>query len=131
LIGSAPVPDVLTQHGVAVLFAWAFAVQAGMPAPAVPILLGAGALSGSGHLNLAVAVGAAIAATLAADVLWYSLGRSQGNRVLGFLCRFSLDPDSLVRHAKERFAAARTSSACSWQGPLTSGSRSASPSPPR
>src|SRR2546428_11537909 len=100
----APVPDLLVHYGAAVVFAWAFAVQAGRPAPAVPILLGAGALSGSGHMNLAVAVGAAIAATLGADVLWYSLGRSQGNRVLGFLCRFSLDPDSLVRHAKERFA---------------------------
>ena len=88
-----------------------FAYPPQRSAPAVERLLGAGALSGSGHLNLAVAVGAAIAATLAADVLWYSLGRSQGNRVLGFLCRFSLDPDSLVRHAKERFAAARTSSA--------------------
>jgi hypothetical protein len=27
--------------------------------------------------------------------------------VLATLCRFSLDPDSLIRHAKERFAAHR------------------------
>jgi membrane protein DedA with SNARE-associated domain/rhodanese-related sulfurtransferase len=103
----APVPDLLMEHGVAVLFAWAFAVQAGMPAPAVPMLLGAGALSGSGRMDLAVAIAAAMAATIGADVLWYSLGRSHGARVLGILCRFSLDPDSLIRHAKERFAAHR------------------------
>jgi hypothetical protein len=35
-------PDLLMQHGVVVLFAWAFAVQAGVSAPAVPMLLGAG-----------------------------------------------------------------------------------------
>ncbi len=100
-------PDLLVQHGVAVLFAWAFAVQAGVPAPAVPMLVGAGALSGSGQMDLAVAVAAATAAAVGADVLWYSLGRTHGTRVLGILCRFSLDPDSLIRHAKERFTAHR------------------------
>jgi membrane protein DedA with SNARE-associated domain/rhodanese-related sulfurtransferase len=101
------VPDLLAQYGLAVIFAWAFAVQAGVPAPAIPMLVGAGALSGSGRMDLALAVAAAMAATLGADVLWYSLGRAQGARVLGILCRFALDPDSLIRHAKERFAAHR------------------------
>ena len=64
-------PDLLTDYGVAIVFAWAFAVQAGVPAPAVPMLLGAGALSGSGRMHVALAVTAAIAATLGADVLWY------------------------------------------------------------
>jgi membrane protein DedA with SNARE-associated domain len=103
----APASDLLVQHGVAVLVAWAFAVQAGVPVPAVPILVGAGALAGSGRMDLAIAVAAATAATLGADVLWYSLGRAHGTRVLEILCRFSLDPDSLIRHAKERFAAHR------------------------
>ena len=89
------------------LFAWAFVVQAGMPAPAVPMLVGAGALSGSGRMDLASAVGAAMAATFGADILWYSLGRAHGTRVLGALLRFSLDPDHLIRRAKERFAAHR------------------------
>ena len=100
-------PDLLTQYGLAVIFVWAFAVQAGTPAPAVPMLLGAGALSGAGRMNLASAIAAAMAATVCADVVWYSLGRSHGARVLGLLSRFSLDPDSLIRHAKERFVAHR------------------------
>jgi len=100
-------PDLLMQHGVTIVFVWAFAVQAGMPAPAVPMLLGAGVLSGSGQMHLALAVGAAMAATLGADVLWYALGRSHGARVLETLCRFSLDPDSFIRDAKERFVAHR------------------------
>lgn len=103
----APAPDLLAHYGTAVVFAWAFAVQAGVPAPAVPMLLGAGALSGSGHMDLALSILAAVTATLGADVLWYSLGRSHGLRVFEILCRFSLDPDSLIRHAKERFAAHR------------------------
>jgi membrane protein DedA with SNARE-associated domain/rhodanese-related sulfurtransferase len=100
-------PDLLTQYGLAVVFAWAFVVQAGAPVPAVPMLLGAGALSGAGRMNLAFAIAAAMAATLAADVLWYWLGRFHGTRALELLCRFSLDADSLVRRAKERFGAHR------------------------
>ena len=100
-------PDVLVQYGVVVLFAWALAVQAGVPAPAVPILVGAGVLSGSGQMNLVLAIVAATAATIAADALWYTLGRAYGTRVLATLLRFSLDRDSLIREAKERFAAHR------------------------
>jgi membrane protein DedA with SNARE-associated domain/rhodanese-related sulfurtransferase len=103
----APAPDLLAHYGTAVVFAWAFAVQAGVPAPAVPMLLGAGALSGSGHMDLALSILAAMTATVGADVLWYSLGRSHGVRVFETLCRFSLDPDSLIRHAKEQFTAHR------------------------
>ena len=100
-------PDVLVQYGVVVLFAWALAVQAGVPAPAVPILVGAGVLSGSGQMNLVLAIVAATAATIAADALWYTLGRAYGTRVLATLLRFSLDRASLIREAKERFAAHR------------------------
>jgi membrane protein DedA with SNARE-associated domain/rhodanese-related sulfurtransferase len=100
-------PDVLVEYGVVVLFAWAFAVQAGVPAPVVPILVGAGVLSGSGRMNLVLAIVAAMAATVGADALWYALGRSYGTRVLATLLRFSLDRDSLIREAKERFAAHR------------------------
>src|SRR5215468_8520358 len=100
-------PDLLVQYGVAVLFAWAFAVQAGLPLPAAPVLLGAGALSGSGRMNLELAVGATMIAAIGADIIWYSLGRSLGLRVLGIICRFSMDPDSLVRETKERFLSHR------------------------
>jgi len=103
----APAPDLLARYGTAVVFGWAFAVQAGVPAPAVPMLLGAGALSGSGHMDLALSIVAAMTATLGADVLWYALGRAYGLRVFETLCRFSLDPDLIIRHAKERFAAHR------------------------
>src|SRR5262245_43831973 len=76
--------------------------------PSQPLLsCSAPALSGSGRMNLALAIGATMVAALGADVLWYALGRSLGLRVFGTLCRFSLDPDSLVRDAKERFLSHR------------------------
>ena len=58
-------------------------------------------------MNLVLAIVAAMGATLGADVLWYLLGRSLGTRVLATVCRFSLEPDSLIREAKERFVAHR------------------------
>jgi len=103
----APVPDLLVQYGAVVVFVWTFAVQAGVPAPAVPMLVGAGALAGSGHINFPLLVGTATVAALSADLLWYRLGCFHGAQVLATLCRFSLDPDSLIRHAKEKFAAHR------------------------
>jgi len=99
-----PVAELLREYGVVILFVWAFLVQAGMPAPAVPVLLGAGAISGSG-LGLAGTIGAGVAATVGADILWYWLGRAHGARVLAILCKISLKADSLARLAKERFAA--------------------------
>jgi membrane protein DedA with SNARE-associated domain/rhodanese-related sulfurtransferase len=99
--------DLLMRHRMAVIFVWSFGVQGGAPIPAVPMLLGAGALAGAGQMNLMLAVATAVAATLAADVLWYILGLFVGGRVLGILGRLSLDPDSFVRDAKERFQAHR------------------------
>ena len=95
--------DLLMRHRMAVIFAWSFGVQGGAPIPAVPMLLGAGAMAGAGQMSLTLAVATAVAATLAADVLWYILGLFVGARVLGILSRLSLDPDSFVRDAKERF----------------------------
>jgi membrane protein DedA with SNARE-associated domain len=74
------IPDLLVQYGLAVVFAWAFVVHAGVPAPAIPMLGGAGSLSGSGKMHLLLGIAAAVAASLSADVLWYSLGRFQGGR---------------------------------------------------
>ena len=98
---------VLMRHQMAVIFAWSFGVQGGAPIPAVPMLLGAGALAGAGQISLTLAVATAVAATIAADVLWYILGLFVGARVLGILGRLSLDPDSFVRDAKERFQSHR------------------------
>jgi membrane protein DedA with SNARE-associated domain len=88
--------EFLIRHGYAVLFAVVLAEQAGMPIPAIPVLLAMGALVGSGYYSFAGSVGAALTAALLADSGWYLVGRARGSSVLKVLCRISLEPDSCV-----------------------------------
>ena len=94
----------LLRHGYAVVFGFVFIEQLGAPIPALPILLAAGALAGSGRLSLTLALGVALAAALPADFLWYQLGRRRGHKILNFLCRISLEPDSCVRNTENLYA---------------------------
>src|SRR5438552_6548004 len=95
--------EILSQYGYLVLFAFVLAEQIGLPIPAVPVLLGVGALTGAGRMSLALAFGAVLAASLPPDLVWYELGRRRGSRVLGLLCRISLEPDSCVRRTENLF----------------------------
>ena len=97
------VVQVMVQYGYVMLFAFVLAEQIGLPIPAVPALLGVGALAGTGRMSLALALGAVLAASLPPDLVWYELGRRRGGRVLGVLCRISLEPDSCVRRAENLF----------------------------
>jgi membrane protein DedA with SNARE-associated domain/rhodanese-related sulfurtransferase len=94
----------LTQHGTIVLFAAVFAEQIGLPLPAVPFLIAAGTLVGTGQLALGMAVGAAVVAALLGDQVWFELGRRRGRRVLNWLCRISLEPTSCVSRTEDFFA---------------------------
>lgn len=94
----------LIRHGYSVLLVWVFAEQLGLPVPSIPLLLAAGALAGIGRMNFFAAAAIAILAALVSDALWYQLGRRKGARVLHFLCRISLEPDSCVRNTESMFA---------------------------
>ncbi|MGQ0812604.1 MAG: VTT domain-containing protein [Nitrospiraceae bacterium] len=93
----------LIEYGAEVLFAVVFAEQVGLPLPALPLLVAAGALVGTGHLNLWVALGVTILAALLGDWLWYEFGRRRGRSVLNLLCRIALEPDSCVRRTEDFF----------------------------
>src|SRR5436309_9723916 len=95
--------DFLVRHGAAVLFAVVFIEQMGVPLPATPWLLAAGALAGAGKMNWVVALAAAALGSVVADFIWFYLGRHYGNRVLNLLCRISLAPDSCVRRTQDLF----------------------------
>jgi membrane protein DedA with SNARE-associated domain/rhodanese-related sulfurtransferase len=95
--------QLLVKHGYAVLFASVFARQMWLPAPAILVLIAAGALAGSGRMTLAVAIGLAIIACLLADTVWYEAGRRWGDQILHFIYGFSLDPDGAARRSKETF----------------------------
>jgi membrane protein DedA with SNARE-associated domain len=77
--------------------------QLGVPLPAIPALLGIGALAAAGKLHPGVALAVIVAACLLADLTWYSLGRRFGPRVLRMLCKISLEPDSCVRRTEDIF----------------------------
>src|SRR6516162_1792448 len=96
--------DFLIQHGLAVLFGWVLVEQLGVPVPAMPLLLAAGALAGTGHLSFFAALLCTVLAALASDSLWFQLGRHQGIKILQLLCRISLEPDSCVRRTQGVFS---------------------------
>jgi membrane protein DedA with SNARE-associated domain len=95
--------EFLFRYAELVLFAYVLVDQLGVPVPAVPVLLAAGGLAAAGKLSLPVALGLAIVACLLADLAWFMAGRLRGSRVLGLLCRISLEPDSCVRRTEMIF----------------------------
>ena len=90
----------LVRYGYLALPLWVFAEQIGIPIPAAPILLAAGAVAGTGRMNLPLLTALVVAGALTADLLWYRVGYAHGSRALGRLCRVCLEPDSCVRRAK-------------------------------
>jgi membrane protein DedA with SNARE-associated domain/rhodanese-related sulfurtransferase len=93
----------VVRHGYMLMFAWVFAEQAGLPIPSAPLLLAAGALCGMHQMNLATSIAFATLGAVASDSMWYELGRRKGVRVLQFLCKISLEPDSCVRRTQMSF----------------------------
>ena len=75
----------------------------GVPLPAAPWLLAAGALAATNNINWFAALASATFGSLLADLIWFYLGRYGGHRVLDLLCRISLEPDSCVRRTQEVF----------------------------
>jgi membrane protein DedA with SNARE-associated domain/rhodanese-related sulfurtransferase len=93
----------LRDHGAAVVVLVVFIEQIGVPLPAIPILIAAGVLAGTGYLSGWAVVAGSIIAALAADWIWYELGRRRGQRVLEFLCRIALQPRSCIARTQDFF----------------------------
>ena len=93
----------ISQYGLLMIFALVLLEQVGLPLPALPALILAGALAAGGELSLPALFGSAVLACLAGDTVWYAAGRHYGNRVLKMLCRVSLSPDFCVGQAQANF----------------------------
>ena len=93
----------IQQYGVGFVFLNVLALQAGLPVPAYPTLIVAGAYAAMGGRPLWQLVAVGMAAALVADTGWYLAGRKFGVRILGILCRLSLSPDSCVRQTESIF----------------------------
>src|SRR5207249_34567 len=75
----------IAEYGLALVFANVLLEQLGLPIPAVPALV------------------VAFVACMIGDAIWFLAGRRYGRRVMAFLCRVSLSPDSCVRQTEFRF----------------------------
>ncbi|HEV2318289.1 MAG TPA: DedA family protein/thiosulfate sulfurtransferase GlpE [Verrucomicrobiae bacterium] len=87
----------LVVHGLPIIFGAVFLDQMGVPIPAAPWLLAAGALAAAGKFPWFIALLLSVLACLLADLFWFYLGRYRGTQVVALLCRMSLEPDSCVR----------------------------------
>lgn len=86
--------QLLIDHGYVALFAAVLAEQFGLPVPATPFLIAAGALAGLERLSLSWALVIATSASLISDFTWFHLGKTQGSFLLRRLCRRSSEPQS-------------------------------------
>jgi membrane protein DedA with SNARE-associated domain len=87
----------LARHGIGLVFGNVLVEQAGLPIPAIPVMVAAGGLAVEGRLTPWKVMTAAVGAVMLADTLWYLLGRWQGRRVLKTVCKIAISPDSCVR----------------------------------
>jgi len=95
--------DFLIEYGYLLLFLVIFLDQIGLPLPSLPVILAAGALAGSGEMNVWLVVLVTFLACVPADFCWYQLGRTRGGKVLTLLCSISLEPDYCVRRTELSF----------------------------
>jgi membrane protein DedA with SNARE-associated domain/rhodanese-related sulfurtransferase len=95
--------DLIVQYGLALVFVNVLLERAGLPLPATPTLLICGAFAATGRLSAWAILWLALIACVIGDTLWYVAGRYYGRRVMKFLCRVSLSPDSCVRTTENRF----------------------------
>jgi membrane protein DedA with SNARE-associated domain len=93
----------VVHYGYALLFLWVLVEQGGLPIPATPLVLAAGALAGQGRMSFALVILCATAGCVCADIFWYAFGKRRGAVVLNLLCRIALEPDSCVRRTETRF----------------------------
>jgi membrane protein DedA with SNARE-associated domain len=93
----------VTHHGYVIIFLIVLAEALGIPVPAALALVTGGAAVASGALRAPAAALTAVTAMLVGDSLLYVLGNRMGWRLLGFLCRVSIDPETCILRAAESF----------------------------
>lgn len=98
---------ILLMYGYLLLFVWVLIEQLGIPLPATPVLLAAGALSGQGQFNFFLALASGLGGSLIADSAWFLIGRKYGHHVMRLLCKLSLEPTTCVRRTQSSFAGRR------------------------
>ncbi|HEU5435818.1 MAG TPA: DedA family protein/thiosulfate sulfurtransferase GlpE [Telluria sp.] len=93
----------IQTYGVLIVFGIVLIEQIGLPIPAMPMLIVAGALAAGGEISWAAVLAASVGACLISDSFWFKAGRFYGKRVLRLLCKISLSPDYCVSQTEDKF----------------------------
>jgi membrane protein DedA with SNARE-associated domain len=93
----------IEHHGYLALIAMVFLEAIGLPIPAAIALIAAGAAAAWRTLVLGYVILLAILPILIGDSILYFLGRQSGWRLLGFLCRVSMNPETCILRSAESF----------------------------
>jgi membrane protein DedA with SNARE-associated domain/rhodanese-related sulfurtransferase len=98
---------ILLTYGYTLLFGWVLVEQFGIPLPATPVVLAAGALSAEHQISFTAALASSLVACLVADSSWFFIGKRYGHLVLRLLCKLSLEPTICVRRTQNSFGKRR------------------------
>jgi membrane protein DedA with SNARE-associated domain/rhodanese-related sulfurtransferase len=93
----------IAQYGLLIVGANVLLDQLGLPVPAVPTLVVAGAIAANGGMNAGLLFVIGVFGCVLPDCAWFLIGRIYGIRILKTLCRISLEPDSCVSQTQTRF----------------------------
>ena len=85
------------------LFIAVLGQQLGLPVPSMVFLMAGGALLAHGAMHPISIFCLGVVGCLAGDGVWFWIGRKWGTKALRVLCRFSADPRSCSRNARDKF----------------------------
>jgi membrane protein DedA with SNARE-associated domain/rhodanese-related sulfurtransferase len=96
--------DFVQLRGLTTLVVVLFLKRMGVPLPALPFLLVAGAQGADDGLYALEALAVATGAVVLADTAWFLAGRRYGRVMLGLMCRISISPETCIRRSEVGFA---------------------------
>lgn len=97
-------PHLIHTYGVLLVFGVVLLEQIGLPIPAFPVLIVAGARAVDQGENWVLVLAASLLACLISDYFWFRAGKYYGKRILRLLCKISLSPDSCVSQTEDNFS---------------------------
>jgi membrane protein DedA with SNARE-associated domain/rhodanese-related sulfurtransferase len=100
----AQLSQLIHTYGVLIVFGTVLLEQIGLPIPAFPVLIIAGALAVDNGASWPLTLAASVAGCLISDYFWFRAGRHYGKRILRLLCKISLSPDSCVSQTEDNFS---------------------------
>ncbi len=92
-----------SEYGLWIVFGTVLVQQFGLPVPAFPLLILAGAQTLVEPAHGLWALVLSVVASSLGNYAWFIAGRRYGHRVLKAVCNVSLSPDSCVRQAENAF----------------------------